>query len=64
MEPEFYAHSHPDFPNDLSKWHKLKDYLKSVAEFAVETRGAKFDLSRTQKATFYGNGDGYCPSFR
>jgi len=31
MGPEFYAHSHPDFPNDPSKWHKLKDHLKSVA---------------------------------
>ena len=34
MEPEFYAHSHPDFPNDLRKWQKLEDHLNAVAEKA------------------------------
>jgi CRISPR-associated endonuclease/helicase Cas3 len=30
----FYAHSHPDFPNDPSKWQTLKEHLAAVANMA------------------------------
>lgn len=32
----YYAHSHPDFPNDQSKWQKLEDHLQATAEMARE----------------------------
>ena len=32
----FYAHSHPDFPNDPTKWQPLDEHLKNVAEKAKE----------------------------
>lgn len=32
---EYYAHSHPDYPNDPSKWQKLQDHLRNVAEKAA-----------------------------
>ena len=33
---QLYAHSHADFPNDPSKWQKLEDHLKAVADMARE----------------------------
>lgn len=37
--PEYYAHSHPNFPQDKTKWHKLEDHLKATAELAREFAG-------------------------
>ncbi len=31
---QYYAHSHPDFPNDPGKWQKLEDHLRATAELA------------------------------
>ena len=33
---QYYAHSHPDFPNDPGKWQKLEDHLRATAELARE----------------------------
>lgn len=30
----YYAHSHPDFPDDPTKWQKLEDHLRGTAELA------------------------------
>jgi hypothetical protein len=31
---QYYAHSHPNFPNDQSKWQKLEDHLRGTADLA------------------------------
>jgi len=31
---QYYAHSHSDYPNDQSKWQKLEEHLRNVAELA------------------------------
>lgn len=36
MESEFYAHGHPNFPQDPSKRHKLEDHPKFVVQRAAE----------------------------
>ena len=36
---EYYAHSHPDYPDDPTKWQQLDDHLRHVAEKAAEFAG-------------------------
>lgn len=36
---EYYAHSHPDHPDDPTQWQRLEDHLRSVAGKAAEFAG-------------------------